>query len=83
MAVLILCSERVSAGKLRCIEAGAHLIDIQPSSRKGFARRRLVEICQRSGGDEVLCEKVAIVVTEMAATSSSMAKEVKVSSATL
>jgi hypothetical protein len=33
MDVLILCSEGVSAAKLGCIEAGAHLIDIQPPHR--------------------------------------------------
>jgi anti-sigma regulatory factor (Ser/Thr protein kinase) len=41
-------------------------IAVFEESQVGFARRRLVEICQRSGGDDAFCGKVAIVVTEMA-----------------
>ncbi len=41
-------------------------IPVLEESQVGFARRRVVEICQRIGGDEMFCGKAAIVVTEMA-----------------
>jgi anti-sigma regulatory factor (Ser/Thr protein kinase) len=41
-------------------------IAVNEESQIGSARRLVVEICQRIGGDETFCGKVAIVVTEMA-----------------
>jgi anti-sigma regulatory factor (Ser/Thr protein kinase) len=41
-------------------------IPVVEESQVGFARRCVLEICQRVGGDEVFCGKAAIVVTEMA-----------------
>ena len=41
-------------------------IAVIEESQVGFARRSLVEICQRISRDETFCGKAAIVVTEMA-----------------
>ena len=41
-------------------------IAVIEESQIGFARRCVVEICQRLGSDETFCGKAAIVVTEMA-----------------
>ena len=40
-------------------------IPVFEESQIGFARRCVVEMCRRIGGDEVFCGKAAIVVTEM------------------
>jgi anti-sigma regulatory factor (Ser/Thr protein kinase) len=41
-------------------------IPVTEESQVGFARRCVVEICQRISRDETFCGKVAIVITEMA-----------------
>src|SRR5580692_5390160 len=41
-------------------------IPVTEDSQVGFARRCVVEICQRISRDETFCGKVAIVITEMA-----------------
>jgi anti-sigma regulatory factor (Ser/Thr protein kinase) len=41
-------------------------IPVFEESQIGFARRCVLEMCQRVGGDEMFCGKAAIVVTEMA-----------------
>jgi anti-sigma regulatory factor (Ser/Thr protein kinase) len=41
-------------------------IPVVEESQIGFARRCVLEMCQRVGGDEAFCGKAAIVVTEMA-----------------
>src|ERR1700690_797112 len=41
-------------------------IPVFEESQIGFARRCVLEMCQRVGGDETFCGKAAIVVTEMA-----------------
>ena len=41
-------------------------IPVIEESQVGFARRCVVEICQRISRDETFCGKVAIVITEMA-----------------
>jgi anti-sigma regulatory factor (Ser/Thr protein kinase) len=41
-------------------------IAVIEEAQVGYARRRVVEICQRLGGDETFCGKAAIVITELA-----------------
>ena len=41
-------------------------IAVNEESQVGITRRYVIEICQRSGRDEMFCGKAAIVATEMA-----------------
>jgi anti-sigma regulatory factor (Ser/Thr protein kinase) len=40
-------------------------IAVFEEAQVGFARRRIVELCQRLGSDETFCGKAAIVITEL------------------
>jgi anti-sigma regulatory factor (Ser/Thr protein kinase) len=48
------------------VTSSSSCLPVHEESQIGFARRRVVELCQRIGGDETFCGKAAIVGTEMA-----------------